>query len=423
MGLLNTLRAMIGRGPRSQSFDLTAMTPDQLREFLRMGGSMATASGAVVNETTAMRVAAAWRCVNIIAGTVSSLPLDLIRRESETVRMPAEGHPLRQVLTVKPNTWQAPNEFKRMMQAHLLLRGNAYARKVMSGARLIGLIPIHPDRVQVEQANDLSLTYSVSRPDGQVLKLRQRDVLHLRGMSLDGIAGLSVLSHMREALGLALQAEQAGAKLFKNGSFGNVILKHPMKLSPEAAASLRDSFTQVASGAENAGKAILLEEGMDVAPVAMTAADTQFLQNREFQRYDIAMFFGVPPHMIGATEKTTSWGSGIEQQGIGFVTYTLNDWLVIWQEAIKRDLIPEQEWDALDARFFVQGLLKGDVKARWDAYVKGMQWGVYSPDDVRAMEDQNPRPDGMGGVYYDPPNTAGSSSTNEGSTNDPAQPA
>lgn len=423
MGFLNTLRAMVGLSPRAQGFDLSAMSPEQLREFLRIGGSMATASGAVVNETTAMRVAAAWRCVNIIAGTVSSLPLDLIRRESETVRRPAAGHPLRQVLTVKPNIWQTPSEFKRMMQAHLLLRGNAYARKVMSGSRLIGLIPLHPDRVQPQQNSDLSLTYSVSRPDGQMLKLQQRDLLHLRGLSLDGVCGLSVLSHMREALGLALQAERAGAQLFRNGSFGNVILRHPAQLSKEAAASLRDSFSQAVGGAENAGKAILLEEGMDVAPVAMTAADTQFLENREFQRYDIAMFFGVPPHMIGATEKTTSWGSGIEQQGIGFVTYTLNDWLVIWQEAIKRDLIAEAEWDALDARFYVQGLLKGDVKARWEAYVKALQWGVYSPDDVRALEDQNPRPDGKGGVYYDPPNTAGGSGTNEGSTNDPAQPA
>ncbi|WP_454914993.1 phage portal protein [Xanthobacter sediminis] len=420
---MNTLRAMVGLPPRAQGFDLTAMTPEQVREFLRIGGSMATASGAVVNETSAMRVAAAWRCVNIIAGTVSSLPLDLIRRESETVRRPAAGHPLRQVLTVKPNTWQTPSEFKRMLQAHLLLRGNAYARKVMSGQRLIGLIPIHPDRVQVEQNSDLSLTYSVSRPDGQMLKLGQRDLLHLRGLSLDGVCGLSVLSHMREALGLALQAEQAGARLFKNGSFGNVVLKHPAHLSKEAQETLKASFMEAASGVENTGKVILLEEGLDVAPVAMTAEDTQFLQNREFQRYDIAMFFGVPPHMIGATEKTTSWGSGIEQQGIGFVTYTLNDWLVIWQEAIKRDLIAEAEWDAFDARFYVQGLLKGDVKARWDAYVKAMQWGVYSPDDVRALEDQNPRPDGKGGIYYDPPNTAGTggSGTEEGSTNDPAQ--
>lgn len=424
MGVLKYLRGLIGAGPRSETFDLTSMTPEQLRDFLRIGGSMATASGAVVNESSAMRVAAAWRCVNIISGTVGSLPLDLIRRESETVRRPAEGHPLRNILTVKPNGWQTPNEFRRMMQAHLLLRGNGYARKVMSGSRLISLIPLHPDRVRPEQNSDLSLSYYVTRTDGQELKLRQQDMLHLRGMSLDGVTGLSVLAHMRESLGLALQAEQAGARLLKNGTFGGLVLKHPDRLSIEAARNLRDSFAESASGAENAGRPIVLEEKMEVAPLALSAVDSQFLQSRDFQRYDIAMFFGVPPHMIGATDKTTSWGSGVEQQGIGFVTYTLNDWLVIWQEAIKRDLIAEQEWNSLDVRFFPQGLLRGDVKTRWQSYVQGRQWGIYSADDVRALEDMNPRPDGRGGEYAEPPNTAGGTTfPEEDKPNEPPQAA
>ena len=423
MGVISYLRGLIGGGPRSQSFDLTNMSPSQIEEFLRLGGSMSSASGALINETTAMRVAAAWRCVNIISGTVGSLPLDLIKRESEDIRRPAAGHPLRTVLTVKPNSWQTPGEFKRMMQAHLLLRGNGYARKVMSGSRLIALIPIHPDRVQVEQKRDLSIEYQVSRSDGQMLKLGQKDMFHLRGMSLDGVTGLSVLSHMRESLGLALQTEQAGARLFKNGSFIGSAFKHPTKLSPEAYARLKASLDERFSGSENAHKNIILEEGMDIAPVPMTADDAQFLQSRDFQRYDIAMFFGVPPHMIGATEKTTSWGSGVEQQGIGFVTYTLNDWLVIWQEAIKRDLIAEAEWETLDARFYVQGLLKGDVKARWESYVKGRQWGILSADDVRRLEDMNPRPDGRGGEYAEPPNTAGGEKPAEEKDDEPPKPA
>ena len=409
----NLIRAAAGQSAPQASYDLSNMSPEQVREFLRVGGSMETASGAAVNETTAMRVAAAWRSVNIISGVMGSLPIDLITRESEKVRKPAVGHPLRRVLTVKPNQWQTPNEFRRIMQAHLLLRGNAYALKVMAGDRVLALIPIHPDRVGVEQLEDYSIEYKVSLKHGRFLTLKQADLFHLRGMSLDGVKGLSVLSHMRESLGIALQSEKASARLMRNGQFTTGNYEHPAKLSPEAHARLKASIEE-SGGADSAGKAKILEEGMTFKPVSMNAVDMQFLEQRDFQRYDIAMFFGVPPHMLGATEKTTSWGSGIEQQGIGFVTYTLNDWIKIWEEACKRDLLPEREWDTHDIRLYTQGLMRGDAKARWEAHVKGLQWGVVSPDEVRSLEDMNPRPDGMGGVYYDPPNTAGGQTEGEG---------
>ena len=400
----NLARALIGR-PRAQVLDVGNMSPDEMRDFLRIGGSHATVSGVAVNETSAMRVAAAWRCVNILAGAVASAPLDLLRRESEAVRRIAADHPLRKVLTVRPNHWQTPNEFRRMMQAHLLLRGNAYALKVRVGPNISALLPLHPDRVTAEQAVDLSITYKVTTKSGAAVTYGQGEMFHLRGLSLDGFRGLSVLSHMRESLGLALAGERTGAELMRSGQVTTGVYKHPGQLSLEAYARLKKSMDERRSGGADAGESILLEEGMSFEAVSMSAADMQFLQMRDFQRYDIAMFFGVPPHMIGATEKTTSWGSGIEAQGIAFVTYTLNDWLRIWEEAIKRDLISEREWPVMDARFYTQGLMRGDVKARWESYVKAMQWGVMSPNEVRALEDMNPR-DG-GDIYYDPPNTAG----------------
>lgn len=413
----NLLRAATGRKPKA-TFDLSNMTPEQVRDFLRVGGgSMDTASGAHVSESSAMRVAAAWRSVNIISGVMGSLPVDLIRRVSEKERQPATAHPLRRVLTVKPNQWQTPNEFRRMMQAHLLLRGNAYAFKVMAGDRVLGLIPLHPDRVLVDQLDDYSVEYKVTLKGGLYRTMNQGEVFHLRGMSLDGVKGLSVLAHMRESLGIALQAERASARLMQNGQFAGGVFEHPMKMSPEAHARLKSSIDEKHAGADNAGKSLLLEEGLTFKNVSMSADDMQFLQQREFQRYDIAMFFGVPPHMLGATEKQTSWGSGIEQQGIGFVTYTLNDWIKIWEEAAKRDLLAEREWDTHDVRFYTQGLMRGDAKARWDAHVKGLQWGVISPDEVRALEDMNPRSDGMGDRYYDPPNTAG----NTGGSDEPEE--
>jgi HK97 family phage portal protein len=416
----NLLRAVTGRPAASSgaSYDLANMSPEQVREFIRIGGSMETASGVHVSETTAMRVAAAWRCVNIIAGTIGTLSLDLVRRESDDVRRPATGHPLRRVLTVKPNQWQTPSEFRRVMQAHLLTRGNAYALKVMSGNAVVGLIPIHPEGVMVDQLNDYSMDYRVTLKDGSVRRFTQAEIFHLRGLSFDGVKGLSVLSHMRESIGLALRSEMAGAEIMRNGQVSGGAFSHPNKLSPEAFGRLRAQMQERRSGGSRAGETLLLEEGMKYEPIAMTAKDLQFLEQRDFQRYDIAMFFGVPPHMIGATDKTTSWGSGIEQQGIGFVTYTLADWLKTWEDAIKRDLIQEREWETLDARFYTQSLMRGDVKTRWEAYTKALQWGVMSPNEVRTLEDQNPREGGD--LFYDPPNTAG---TSQGERDVPAQPA
>jgi len=413
MGLIDRMRGMFGARPSA------LVTESQIRDLLRNGAT--TASGVVVNESNAMRVAAAWRCVNIIAGTIATLPLDLIRRVDERRREPAVGHKLRRLLTVKPNPWQTPSEFRRMMQAHLLLRGNAYARKVMLGGELIALIPLHPDRVEAEQADSLAMVYKLRDKNGVTRDFTQKDILHLRGMSLDGVTGMSVLTNMRESLGLALQTEQAGARLFKDGVLAGGFISHPKSLSDGAHQRLRTSLDEKYTGAENAAKWMILEEGMKPEPLSFSPEDAQWLGARDFQRYDIAMFFGVPPHMIGATEKTTSWGTGIEAQGTGFVTYTLSDWIKTWEESLKRDCLPESEWESIDARFNVNGLQRGDWKGRWEGYVKALQWGVASPDEIRALEDWNPREDGKGGIYYEPPNTAGKPEGKDDEPQDPAQ--
>jgi len=282
------------------------------------------------------------------------------------------------------------------------------------------LIPLPTDRVTAEQLDSTAMQYKVMRKDGSSIIFPQREIFHLRGMSLDGVTGMSVLANMRESLGLALQTEQAGARLFSNGILAGGVIKHPGKLSDNASRHLRESMEQRNQGSQNAGKWIVAEEGMTVESISLTAEDAQWLGTRDFQRYDIAMFYGVPPHMLGATEKTTSWGSGIEAQGIGFVTYTLTDWIKTWEESVKRDLLEEREWETVDARFNVNALMRGDFKTRWEGYVKGLQNCVYSPDDVRAMEDMNPRPDGGGGFYFEPPNTAGQS---QGTQNEPQKTA
>lgn len=376
-----------------------------LEEAIR-GGTM-TAAGVSVTPETALSNAAVYACVRIISGAVATLPIHIKRRVDDRTRADIADHHLWRLLRRRPNRWMKPAQFRRMMQAHLLLRGNAYSVKVRSSrGEVVELWPLHPDRVTPVQRDDMSIVYHWRRKDGRVTEFRQDEILHLMGMTLDGISGVSVIAHARETIGLGLATQRHGAAFFANGTTLGMVLKHPGQLGEEAIAHLKESL-ETYRGAENAHKTMILEEGTDLSQLAMTAEDAQFIETMKLTRTDISMFFGVPPHMLGDTEKSTSWGSGIEQQGIGFVTFTLEDWLTTWEEAINTDLVPAAETDVY-ARFNRAALVKGDIKSRWEAYVKGLQWGVYSPNEIRALEDANPR-DG-GDIYYPPPNTAGTAS-------------
>lgn len=378
-------------------------TPADLEAAI--AGQFVTGAGVAVTPDAAMRVAAVYACVRIISGPVANLPFPIKERIDENTRINLTDHSVAKVLSRKPNRWQTPSQFRRMMQAHLLLRGNAYALIVRSRGRVIELVPMHPDQMQVKQDDKtLELVYEYTRKDGARIAMPQSEVFHLVGLTLDGVRGVSAITYARETIGLSLAMEKHGSNTFKNGARPSSLLSHPGKLGPEGRENLKASLDDYRSGGESEGKALILEEGMDIKTMSMTAEDAQWIESRKFSRSDIAMFFGVPPHMIGDTEKSTSWGTGIEQQSIGFVTYTLEDHLTAWEETVNRDLISVSEPDVY-ARFNRKALVRGDIKARKEFYVAMLQWGVYSPNEVRALEDENPR-DG-GEVFYDPPNTAG----------------
>lgn len=410
--------ARVNAATQSAGGGVQITTSQELEEALRTG--QVSASGSQVNASSAMRVGAVYACVRLISGAAATLPLHVKRRKDERTREDASDTKIWATLRRKPNRWQTPSQFRRMMQAHVLLRGNAYAMIVRSvTGDVLALIPLHPDRVETRQRDDQFLEYVYTRKDGGRVTLKQDEVFHLVGLTLDGVNGVSVITYARESIGLSLAMENHGATMFKNGARVSMVLKHPEKLGQEGRNNLKASLDEYRSGGESEGKVLILEEGMETTRLALTAEDAQWIESRKFSRTDIAMFFGVPPHMIGDTEKSTSWGTGIEQQSIGFVAYTLEDHLTMWEEAINRDLLPEGS--DLYARFNRAALVKGDIKARWEAYVKGLQWGVYSPNEIRALEDQNPRADGD--IYYPPPNTAGASpnESQSGGGNDPSQ--
>lgn len=392
-------------------------TPQQLEEAMR--GAMASAAGVSVTPANAMRAAAVYASVRILASAVATMPLHVKRRVNDREREDLSGHPLSVVLRRRPNSWQTPSQFRRMMQAHLLLRGNAYALIVRSRGQVLQVVPLHPDRVECVQANDLSLRYTYARQDGRRVSLDQAEVFHLVGLTLDGVHGVSPITYARETIGIALATENHGATMFRNGTRVGNVITHPDKLGPEGVENLRASLDNFRAGGANEGKDLVLEEGMKIEPLGMTAQDAQFIESRKFSRSDIAMFFGVPPSMLGDnTGSDSNWGTGLEQKSLGFVAYTLEDHLTTWEETINRDLIAE---DDVYARFNRAALVKGDIKSRWEAHTKGLQWGVYSPNEIRALEDENPREGGD--VYYDPPNTAGNAESRTGEQNDPSNPA
>ncbi len=405
-----------GGGPRAAVLDggVLITTPQQLDDHLRTGSQ--SASGQVVTPTTAMAVAAVYGCVRLISGSPANMPARVMRRVDDRTREVASAHPLHQVLTRRPNKWQKPAQFKRMLTVHLLLRGNAYAFK---GRNLRGdvtsLMPLHPDRMKVEQLDDMSLRYTWQRKDGRQVVFEQDEILHLMGLSLDGITGVSPITYARESIGASLAMEAHGNVLFKNGASVSGALSLPAgrTLNKEQAEHLRAQMDEYRSGGAREGKIMVLEDGLDWKSIGLTAEDAQWIEARKFTRGEIAMFYGVPPHMIGDTDKATSWGTGLDSQGQNFVTYTLEDYLTAWEEGLTVDCLDAVRDADLYVRFNRNALVRGDMKTRWEGYTKGLQWGVFSPNDVLELEDMNPREGGD--IYYPPPNMT--AATTEGAGN------
>lgn len=352
-----------------------------------------------------MRQAAVFASVRIISSAVAVMPLAMKRKVNERERVDAETHPLHRLMTRKPNRWQTPKEWRQLMQAWCLLQGNAYSYRVpgVKGST-IELIPLNAARMSVRQNADLSITYRYQMPDGSWREYSQSEIFHLRGMSLDGFTGLSPISYARESIGLASEAERHGGSFYKNGTNVGSVLQAPagVRLDEQAQGRLRDGLEKF-RGAGNAHKALVLEQGITFQKMGMSQVDAQFIETRKFQRSDIAMFFGVPPHMIGDTEKSTSWGTGIEQQQLGFQAYTLEDWLTAWEQAAAAQLLRDEESD-LYFRFNRAALVRGDIAARYSAYATGTTNGILTVNECRAFEELPPVPGGD--VARTPLNTA-----------------
>lgn len=382
----------------------------------RWWGTAATTSvaGIKVDADTALKISVFWACVGLLSETTAALPLVMFRWTGNDTRERARNHPLYAVLHDQPNEQQTSIEFRNMMTGHLLLRGNGYARKIPGPRGPVDqLVPIHPDRIppqNIEKLPNGRLRYKVIQDDGSTRPFNQEDIFHLRGPSKDGITGMSVIDYARDSLGLSLAAERYGGRFFRNDSRPGGVLKTAGKLSDKAAGRLKSTW-EAAHRGDDQHRVAVLEEGLEWQQIGIAPEEAQFLETREFQAEDICRWLRVPPHMVGLTSKTTSWGSGIEQMSIGFVTYTLMPWLIRWKQAISRDLILAP--DIYFADFIIEGLLRGDIGSRYSAYAIGRQWGWLSINDIRRFENMNPIVNGDD--YLQPLNMAPAGDVTQGS--------
>lgn len=364
-----------------------------------------TTSGKPVNERTAMQTTAVYACVRILAEAVASLPLHVYEYQDDGGKKLVHDHPLYYLLHDEPNPEMTSFVFRETLMSHLLIWGNAYAQIIRDGAgRVLGLYPLLPDKMEVQRDDKGNIYYVYSRNSDENptfkeygnIKLKAEDVLHIPGLGFDGLIGYSPIAMAKNAVGMTLACEEYGASFFANGANPGGVLEHPGVLKDPS--KVRESRNSVYRGVNNAHKIAVLEEGMKYQQIGIPPEEAQFLETRKFQINEIARLYRIPPHMVGDLDKSSF--SNIEQQSLEFVKYTLDPWVIRWEQSLQRSLLLPGEKGKYFIKLNVDGLLRGDYQSRMNGYAVGRQNGWFSANDIREMENMNPIPDEEGGNLY-----------------------
>ena len=363
-----------------------------------------SSSGKRVNERSAMQMTAVYSCVRILSEAIASLPVHVYKYNNSGGKEKALDHPLYFLLHDEPNPEMTSFAFRETLMTHLLLWGNAYAQIIRNGkGDVIGLYPLMPDRMTVDrdEKGHLYYQYQMSQDDAQTMKgqtviLQPKDVLHIPGLGFDGLVGYSPIAMAKNAIGLAIAAEEYGSKFYANGAAPSGVLEHPGTLKDPA--KVRDSWNSAFGGSSNSHKVAVLEEGLKYTPISISPNEAQFLETRKFQINEIARIFRVPPHMVGDLEKSSF--SNIEQQSLEFVKYTLDPWVSRWEQNMMRSLFSADEKATYFIKFNVDGLLRGDYQSRMNGYAIGRQNGWMSANDIRELENLDRIPTELGGDLY-----------------------
>lgn len=365
-----------------------------VRSFLVVGAEQyvdrATAweYGAEVTPRSVLQLDAAWSCVRLISETIATLPLSMYERTSTGKRV-AKLHPLHFIVHDQPNVDSTAAVFWEAVVAAMLLRGAARAEKLYAGGRLVGLMFLDPVKLTIATSVDGRKQYTYPKDGGGVREIPASRIWMIPGFTLDGKEGVSVIQYGAKVFGAAIAAESSAAKTFRNGMLPTVYYKFKNFLKPDQ----RREFKQNLQGSIERGEGPVLEGGTEAGTLGINPVDAQLLESRAFSVEAICRWFRVPPWMVGHTEKSTSWGTGIEQQMIGFLTFTLGPWLRRIEQAINKDLLTPGERIRYYAKFAVEGLLRADSAGRAAFYAAMVNNGILTRDEVRELEDREP----MGG--------------------------
>ena len=366
-----------------------------------MGG---TTSGKTVTERSAMQMTAVYSCIRILAEAVAGLPLHLYKYADDGSKEKAINHPLYRLLHDEPNPEMSSFVFRETLMTHLLLWGNAYAQIIRNGKNeVIALYPLMPNKMSIDRNENGHLYYTYYRGPDEAIKnkdfavtLHPSDILHIPGLGFDGLVGYSPIAMAKNAIGMAIACEEFGAKFFANGAAPSGVLEHPGTIKDPS--RVREAWQSQFGGSSNSGKVAVLEEGMKYTPISISPEQAQFLETRKFQINEIARIFRVPPHMVGDLEESSF--SNIEQQSLEFVKYTLDPWVIRWEQSLMRSLLTTDEKASYFVKFNLEGLLRGDYPSRMNGYATARQNGWMSANDIRELENLDRIPVEEGGDLY-----------------------
>lgn len=348
-------------------------------------------AGVNVNHQSMLTISAVWACTRLISETISTLPLSIYERTREGKRL-APQHPLNFIIHDQPNVDTTASVHWEATVAAMLLRGNGRAEKLMIAGRLVGLKFLDPNRLSWSRRSDGKKEWRYTECNGTQRVIPTDRIWTIPGFTLDGKEGVSVIHYGCRVFGSALAADTAASSTFAKGLMPTTYFKFPKVLNPTQRTEARAAIKTI-SGALNAGDPAILEAEMDVGTIGINPNDAQMLESRGFSVEEICRWFRVPPFMVGHSEKSTSWGTGIEQQMIGFLTFTLGPWLKRIEQAINKDLLSPADRARYYAKFNVEGLLRSDSAGRATFYAAMVNNGVLTRDEVRELEDREP----MGG--------------------------
>lgn len=363
-----------------------------------------TTSGNSVTQRSSMQLTAVYCCVRVLSEAVAGLPLITYRYGKNGTKERATDHPLYLLLHDEPNPEMTSFSFRETLMTHLLLYGNAFAQIIRNGkGEVIALYPLMPDRMKVDRDEHGRIYYEYMKQQDEAATMKTgtvilspEDVLHIPGLGFDGLVGYSPIAMAKNAIGMASACEEYGASFFANGASPGAVLEHPGVLKdPE---KVRTAWQEAYGGPHKANRVAVLEEGMKFTPISINPQEAQFLETRKFQIEEIARIFRVPLHLIGDLDHATF--SNIEEQSLEYVQYTLQPWLIRWEQAIQRSLFTPEEKKTMFCRFNVDGLLRGNYQSRMQGYSIGIANGFMSVNDVRALEQMDLIPDEEGGNTY-----------------------